>query len=89
MTELNMEKENIPEELASRLRKLGERISAEGGDEEALIERGRLYWTLGRRGEAIGDYLAAQKLNPSGKATQLLKATYEILDFYNKDLYNP
>ena len=71
------------------MRILGERISADSADEEALIERGRLYWALGMRSEAIGDYLAAQRLNPSGKATQLLKATYEILDFYNKDLYNP
>ena len=84
-----MEKENIPEESSARLRILGERISADSADEEALIERGRLYWALGMRSEAIGDYLAAQRLNPSGKATQLLKATYEILDFYNKDLYNP
>lgn len=84
-----MEKENIPEELAEKLSKLGERIAADSGDEEALIERGRLYWALGQRGAAISDYLAAQKINPSGKASQLLKATYEILDFYNKDLYNP
>ena len=84
-----MRKEDIPEESASRLRSLGARIAADGGDEEALIERGRLYWALGLRGEAIGDYLAAQRLNPSGKATQLLKATYAILDYYNKDLYNP
>lgn len=84
-----MEKENIPEEAAARLRSLDERIAADGGDEDALIERGRLYWAVGMRGEAISDYLAAQKINPSGKATQLLKATYAILDFYNKDLFNP
>lgn len=84
-----MEIENIPASPAERLRMLGERIAADGHDEEALIERGRLYWALGMRSEAIGDYLAAQRLNPSGKATQLLKATYEILNFYNKDLYNP
>ena len=84
-----MKKENIPEESAARLRDLSGRIASDGGDEEAFIERGRLYWALGMRSEAIGDYLAAQRINPSGKATQLLKATYEILDFYNKDLYNP
>lgn len=81
--------EDIPEESAERLRSLDARIAADSGDDEALIERGRLNWALGRRSEAIGDYLAAQKINPSGKATQLLKATYEILDYYNKDLYNP
>ncbi|MDE6511611.1 MAG: hypothetical protein K2L00_05915 [Muribaculaceae bacterium] len=84
-----MKKEDISEESAARLRSLDARIAADGSDEDALIERGRLYWALGLRGEAIGDYLAAQRLNPSGKATQLLKATYAILDYYNKDLYNP
>ena len=84
-----MEKGNITEETAARLRSLDMRIEADGNDEAALIERGRLYWALGCRSEAIGDYLAAQKINPSGKAGQLLKATYDILDFYNKDLYNP
>ena len=84
-----MKKEDMTADTASRLAELDARIAAAGGDEEALIERGRLYWALGRRREAIVDYLAAQKINPSGKATQLLKATYEILDFYNKDLYNP
>ena len=84
-----MKKEDISEESAARLRSLDARSAADGSDEDALIERGRLYWALGLRGEAIGDYLAAQRLNPSGKATQLLKATYAILDYYNKDLYNP
>lgn len=84
-----MENENIQEVTAAKLRSLDGRIAADAADEEALLERGRLYWALGRRADAIGDYLAAQRINPSGKAAQLLKATYEILDFYNKDLYNP
>ena len=84
-----MEKVNMNEDTAVRMKALDARGAADSSDEEALIERGRLYWALGRRSEAIGDYLAAQRLNPSGRATQLLKATYEILDFYNKDLYNP
>ncbi|MDE5841288.1 MAG: tetratricopeptide repeat protein [Muribaculaceae bacterium] len=83
-----MENDNIPSEIADRLRILSGHLQAVE-DEEAYIERGRLLWSLGRRREAINDYLAAQKINPAGKATQLLKATYEILDFYNKDLFNP
>lgn len=86
---IDMEKHSIPEESAERLRSLDARIAASPSDEAALIERGRLRWALGMRSEAIGDYLAAQKLNPSGNATQLLEATYAILDYYNKDLYNP
>ncbi len=84
-----MENNNLSADVATRLNALSERIGANAGDEKALIERGRLYWTLGKRSEAINDYLAAQKINPDGDAKQLLKATYEILDFYNKDLFNP
>ena len=76
-------------DVAARLQSLSELIASDAGDEAALIERGRLYWALGKRSYAINDYLAAQKINPDGAAKQLLKATYEILDFYNKDLYNP
>lgn len=84
-----MENENITADVAARLQTLSERIAVNGRDEVALIDRGRLYWALGKRREAINDYLAAQAVNPEGDAKQLLKATYEILDFYNKDLYNP
>lgn len=72
-----------------RVKVLTRHLAAHPDDEDALIERGRLYWAVNRRSDAINDYLAAQRLNPEGKATQLLKATYDILDYYNKDLYNP
>ena len=84
-----MEKENISNDMAIRLKSLSDRLQENAQDESALIERGRLYWSLGRRSEAINDYLAAQQINPEGKAKELLKATYEILNFYHKDLYNP
>ncbi len=84
-----MEKINVSDDALSRLHQLSEHLAKESEDEESLIERGRLYWALGKRSDAINDYLAAQRINPDGKATQLLKATYDILDFYNKDLYNP
>ena len=47
------------------------------------------YWSLNRRSEAINDYLAAVKANPESEARNALKVTYDILNFYNKDLYNP
>ena len=84
-----MEKDIIHDDVALRLQALSERLAQDSEDEGALIERGRLYWALGKRSEAINDYLAAQRVNPEGKAKELLKATYEILNFYNKDLYNP
>lgn len=79
----------IDGDVQGKIRTLSELIAADSGDEESLIVRGRLYWALGMRKEAINDYLAAQRLNPTGKAAELLKASYAILDFYNKDLYNP
>lgn len=72
-----------------RINILTKHLLSHPDDEDALIERGRLYWALNRRSDAINDYLAANKLNPEGRAGQLLKATYDILDYYNKDLYNP
>ena len=38
---------------------------------------------------AINDYLEAIRINPDSKARQALQATNDILDYYNKDLYNP
>lgn len=84
-----MEKENEPEDIAAKLQSLCARLAQDGEDEDSLIERGRLYWALGKRSDAINDYLAAQRINPEGQAKELLKATYEILNFYHKDLYNP
>lgn len=84
-----MEKLNTSDDALARLRQLSEHLAKDSGDEESLIERGRIYWALGKRSDAINDYLAAQRINPDGKATQLLKATYDIMNFYDKDLYNP
>lgn len=84
-----MKELTVGKEAALKLQKLSDRLSEVGDDEETLIERGRLYWSLGHRKEAINDYLAAQRINPKGIASQLLDASYAILDFYNKDLYNP
>lgn len=58
-------------------------------DDEALTLRGMKYWGMEKRSAAINDYLEAIRLNPESKAVQALKAANEILDYYNKDLYNP
>lgn len=56
---------------------------------DALTLRGMRYWSLGQRADAINDYLAAIKIDPECSAKQALRATNDILDYYNKDLYNP
>ena len=58
-------------------------------DDEALTLRGMKYWGMDKRSAAINDYLLAIKINPESRAVQALKAANEILDYYNKDLYNP
>lgn len=88
-TEYVMDIDKIPHDAAEDIAALNELILKNPNDEDALIRRGRIYWGLGLRSEAINDYLAAQRINPNGKGKELLKATYEILNFYNKDLYNP
>lgn len=68
---------------------LTEYIAAHPGDDDALTLRGMKYWSAGERSKAINDYLAAIKLNPESRAKMAIKTAYEVLNFYNKDLYNP
>lgn len=71
------------------IEKLNTFLSENPDNDDALTIRGMKYWSCGNRALAINDYLAAIKINPESKAVQALKATNEILDYYNKDLYNP
>lgn len=57
--------------------------------DEAYTMRGMKHWGLQQRAAAINDYLAAIRHNPQSKAVEALKATNDILDYYNTDLYNP
>lgn len=58
-------------------------------DDEALTLRGLRYFGNGNRAAAINDYLEALRINPDSRAKNALKAANDILDYYNKDLYNP
>lgn len=89
---------NTIEELKGRIEGLepaqavaiiSEFIEAHPQDDEALTLRGMKYFGMGKRADAINDYLKAISLNPDSKAKLALKAANEILDYYNKDLYNP
>ncbi|MBD5269762.1 MAG: hypothetical protein K2M67_02670 [Muribaculaceae bacterium] len=71
------------------IRMLTEYIAVNPESDEAYYLRGVRYWSLGRRSLAINDYLAAIRINPNSKATMAMKTSYEILNFYNKDIFNP
>lgn len=68
---------------------LSEFIARHPDNDEAYYLRGVRHWSMGERSQAINDYLAAIRLNPKSKATMALKTSYEILNFYNKDIFNP
>ena len=74
---------------AKAVEQLDAYIAANPSDDEALTLRGMKHWSLGERALAINDYLEAIRINPDSKARQALQATNDILDYYNKDLYNP
>lgn len=69
--------------------RLSDYIALHPDDDEALTARGMKYWGASKRSLAIGDFLAAIKINPDSRAKEALKAANEILDYRNKDLYNP
>lgn len=58
-------------------------------DDDALYKRGKLFWKMGDRRNALNDYNAAVAVNPSSPAALALETANAILDFYNRDLYNP
>lgn len=56
---------------------------------ELLFERGRLRWKAQDRAGAITDYASSAALEPEGGASIALAQAREIMNFYNRDLYNP
>lgn len=80
-------KENDP--IDQEIADLSARIADNPGDAAALYARGRLMWKLGRRGEAMSDYAAAADIDPASPATEALAQARDIMEFFNKDLYNP
>lgn len=70
--------------------KINEYIAVHPSDADAYVLRGMKHFGAGHRDLAINDYLSALKLDPnSTRAQGALDAANSILDYYNKDLYNP
>lgn len=83
-------------ELKARKASVEESIEALTGfieqhpdSDEALLRRGMMHWQAGDRAGAINDYNAALRINPESPAKVALRQIYSILDFYDKDRYNP
>ncbi len=51
--------------------------------------RGNEYRKEGKWHEAINEYIVAIELNPDSPAVEAKRMLDDILNFYNKDAYNP
>ena len=70
--------------------RLLEKYQADGGpmDDELFYLLGNAWRKKGNWQMAMNNYLEAVHLNPESPAKQALDIANEILDFYNKDMYN-
>ena len=55
----------------------------------AYYLRGNAYRQLGNVRMALNSYLESMELDPDGPAAEAYRHIQELLDFYNKDYYNP
>lgn len=83
---LDIIKDSMP---AEAIPQLDSYIALHPNDDEGYRIRGIKHWALGQRSAAINDYLAAIRINPDSKAKMALRTSYDILNFFNKDLLNP
>ena len=71
----------------------GEIIDSKGVSQETLANayylRGNAYRQQGNIRLALNSYLEAMELAPDGPAAEAYRHLQELLDFYNKDYYNP
>ena len=55
----------------------------------AYYLRGNAYRQQGNVRLALNSYLESMELDPDGPAAEAYRHLQELLDFYNKDYYNP
>lgn len=55
----------------------------------AYYLRGNAYRQQGNVRLALNSYLESMELDPDGPAAEAYRHVQELLDFYNKDYYNP
>lgn len=87
LEEIKIRLRTAPYEVAVEV--LTKYIAEHPEDDEAFTYRGMKHWGAGKRSLALNDYLAAIEINPDSRAREALRAATEILDYRNKDLYNP
>ena len=74
---------------AEAIARLDEMISADVENDFLYFLRGNAYRKHNDWKHAISDYCKAAELNPDSPAVAARNVANRILDYYNKDLYNP
>lgn len=77
------------DEIAEEIKNLEEQISKNPGDDTLHYKLGNAYRKTGNWKAAIKSYLTASEINPASPAAEACKSIMDILEFYNRDLYNP
>lgn len=76
--------------LETAISRLDAIIEANPKSDEAYLLRGHAHRKMENWKGALSDYAAARDINPdNAAATIAYDSTVEVLNFYNKDLYNP
>lgn len=68
---------------------INQMIDGNPESDELYFRRGKLYWRMGDRSAAMGDYAKAQSINPDSPTSKALEMAYDVANFFNPDLYNP
>ena len=82
-------KESIKEgKLDIAIEELSQYILSDSKNDEAYNLLGNAYLKLGNWQMALNNYLEAMERNPESPAAHAYQMTMDILNFYNKDMYN-
>ena len=82
-------KELIKEgQLETAIEQLSQYIQLDSTDDEPYYLLGNAYRKQGNWQLALNNYLEAMERNPESPAAQAHQITMDILNFYNKDMYN-
>ena len=75
-------------ELETAINQLSQLIETNKANDEPYYLLGNTYRKQGNWQLALNNYLEAIERNPEGPAVQAYQMMMDILNFYNKDMYN-
>ena len=75
-------------QTADAIRRLDAYLTDHPESDEAFFLRGNAYRKQGNSREALNNYLAAMELNPDSPAHRAYQSEIELLDFFDRNLYN-